>query len=99
METVKHTPGPWMIETPKTGGRFITGKGFPVASLTGHHVDDWDGNARLIAAAPELLEACQYALGHLLDNEKYTGDDVLWSCVSHFTRAIAKATASESGAV
>lgn len=48
-------------------------------------------NARLIAAAPELLEACQYALKHLSSDDKYLKDDALWSCVSHFVRAIEKA--------
>ena len=60
----KHTPGPWTImETPELSGRrklhIIGGKDGddPIATLRMAFVDD-DANADLIAAAPELLEAC-----------------------------------------
>lgn len=71
---MKHTPGPWMVKT--TDGRKNIGiesaevvrmdDGATVASV---HITAWkqDGrdarpNARLIAAAPDLLEALQNAL-------------------------------------
>lgn len=62
MET-KHTPGPWILHptahhpavrsigTPDTGPRRIC----TVGTMNGNPVDK--ANARLIAAAPELLEA------------------------------------------
>lgn len=67
---MKHTPGPWKIRqrggglTPQiwTGERGIcrlddAGRGLSLQT---------DANARLIAAAPELLEACQDALEALV---------------------------------
>tara|TARA_R110000787_G_scaffold209159_1_gene319202 strand:- start:125 stop:427 length:303 start_codon:yes stop_codon:yes gene_type:complete len=62
-EKQTHTPGPWSIEddTPgeTTGLRFaINSKDYIIARTT----DGWkeaEANARLIAAAPELLEQCK----------------------------------------
>jgi hypothetical protein len=58
-----HTPGPWQIEdcTPgeSTGLRFEVGTKDSVIART---TDGWKearANARLIAAAPELLEQCK----------------------------------------
>ena len=52
----KHTPGPWTLD----GDGFVYGEGNIVAdphsSLNIDH-DELDANARLIACAPELLEA------------------------------------------
>ena len=47
----KHTPGPWGV---------IAQSEMP-ESLRLLHVDGSEANARLIAAAPELLEACRNA--------------------------------------
>lgn len=57
MSTTKHTPGPWRIESHK---RLVAENGYCVAILyTGDNGPDSDlvckANARLIAAAPELL--------------------------------------------
>lgn len=61
---MSHTPGPWLNEF----GSILGGKGHYIASVTGgdgnRFVDEEDNvecaaNARLIAAAPELLEALQ----------------------------------------
>lgn len=74
----KHTPGPWKYEARTQTLRSETGN-YWLATF-----DSWDGvvgesttaNARLCAAAPELLEACKRAipwLGMLIaegDNEK-----------------------------
>lgn len=62
----KHTEGPWHIGVRQPASdKFIYGpKGEEVADcdrLT-NFPDENLGNARLIAAAPELLEACKYAL-------------------------------------
>lgn len=73
MSEAKHTPGPWRVFIAK-GGHAIIG----IGELTGEGVADcgfgvWRGgseeamaNARLIAAAPELLEAAQTVLAGLL---------------------------------
>ena len=58
----EHTPGPWTIK--QFGGPQISGpKGYAVATMWGAlSVRELKGqdlaNAKLIAAAPELLEAC-----------------------------------------
>lgn len=64
-----HTPGPWSFYTePQPNGCPIVGtRGLMVAMLAHsvHQADQQDealANARLIAAAPELLEACRYAM-------------------------------------
>ena len=68
MDGPKHTPGPWTIEDDS-----IEASGAPICVL--YDASDfpcWDGpagqleaeceaNARLIAAAPELLAACELA--------------------------------------
>lgn len=61
MSNAKHTPGPW-----RTGGKdgriIYAADGFAVADATvfhGRHEGEHSENARLIAAAPELLEACE----------------------------------------
>jgi len=66
----KHTPGKWKIESHSPSvwgnklGEMIYIKGqkdqLSIASIT-HRIDE-EANARLIAAAPELLEACKLAL-------------------------------------
>lgn len=71
--TAKHTPGPWVarqefsnrwrIEVPRDG--FVP---VSVAIVTttvlemGANDKDTGANARLIAAAPDLLAACEFAL-------------------------------------
>ncbi|SPU49868.1 hypothetical protein [Bordetella trematum] len=60
--TTKHTPGPWavrydyVVQAPS----FDDGRLVPVAQPYGVNSDGTDlfANARLIAAAPELLDAC-----------------------------------------
>ena len=54
-----HTPGPWSLEE----GRVLTEGGWLLASLPYTLGDEEDrANARLIAAAPDLLEACKALL-------------------------------------
>ena len=65
-ETPKHTPGPWYasgsyIEKTPSGHRFT------IAEVFRHNVGQCKANARLIAAAPDLLAACELALTLLED--------------------------------
>jgi len=56
------TPGPWTatgIEHPEQG---VYGCGYRIAKMTGGELLRDNGNARLIAAAPDLLEALLRAL-------------------------------------
>lgn len=67
MQTTKHTPGPWlltagrMLET--SSGRFYLS--YHTEQRTGRaefqNFTELDANARLIAVAPEMLEALQQA--------------------------------------
>ena len=57
-----HTPGPWTID-----GEFIYGGNIRIADTSlcdGDEAPDYqlDANNRLIAAAPDLLEALRFAL-------------------------------------
>ena len=54
----RFTPGPWRVD-PKAATRVVRGEDDTVAA-TGCQsdlMDDWRANARLTAAAPELLDA------------------------------------------
>ena len=75
METnnTKHTPGPWKAGPPATGlnpseHRYIHAGGELVARASAGYApnhrlaDQLDANAKLIAAAPDLLRACQLFL-------------------------------------
>ena len=64
----EHTPGPW--EYDGSGkyyhGRWIRHNGLLIAQLSleaSMHPKEQEANARLIAAAPDLLTACNHALG------------------------------------
>ena len=61
MSEAKHTPGPWEVQESGSGmlsSTFITDpRGDIIASMMGPYRDNYD--ARLIAAAPEMLEALE----------------------------------------
>lgn len=52
----KHTPGPWKA-TFKAGTYLIQSPEWRTIALAGYTDSEDDANARLIAAAPDLLEA------------------------------------------
>ena len=68
--TTKHTPGPWHVKPNSIGGPTVGPEDAVVADIRtygGPHVGGQQhpqtvANARLIAAAPDLLEALQYAV-------------------------------------
>lgn len=55
--TVQHTPGPWTMNGPT-----LRGNGYNIGSVNSHRTSEGAANARLIAAAPELLAALRLAL-------------------------------------
>lgn len=67
-DTQKHTPGPWTLSRnlgiASANGREIL---FPGHVSRGVDHPEREANARLIASAPALLEACQKALADLQD--------------------------------
>ena len=67
-----HTKGPWELQKITGGYRIITGGKYTM-NLDGpwypsaEQLEAFEANARLIAAAPELLEACTIAFDLLTD--------------------------------
>ena len=65
MSNEKHTPGPWHVED----GQSIYAKDGAcvrlIAKCHAGHREERDANARLIAAAPDLLYAANWALERL----------------------------------
>ena len=71
-----HTPGPWGIRTYNYGDHRDAEGIFPVGQVInlvpcvyGRTLEQCDANAKLIAAAPELLAACRAALALLSDSD------------------------------
>lgn len=66
----KHTPGPWWLDIGKTDAAIHAGGTIAMISdiMTG-----WRANAHLIAAAPDLLAALEWAV-ETADTEQYEAD-------------------------
>lgn len=65
-----HTPGPWVISRSKGLEIFPNNQGeyLPIAKVRiQDDIESSYANAALIAAAPELLEACKASLEYMLD--------------------------------
>lgn len=67
----KHTPGPWLL-SPTDDTIVIDATGNEVAAVDGDYndPDTWpqmEANGRLIAAAPEMLEALKETVASLID--------------------------------
>lgn len=62
---MRHTPGPWELAT---RARITTAENKADVCMTNIRLDEADANARLIAAAPELMEALEL----LIENEPLT---------------------------
>lgn len=98
-KTQTHTPGPWTVdEDNKVWGKAECCDGpkcdmcrVPVASSLAEDSDMEEADARLIAAAPELLEVAIMATSHSCSTFE-CGDDLLHCPVRHHAReAVAKA--------
>jgi hypothetical protein len=79
VDRIVHTPGPWQCE------RLLDNKGRPYATYYKAHIDvgvcmvwappgkaEQEANARLISAAPDLLDACKQYLNAM---ERYGHPD------------------------
>lgn len=96
--STKHTPGPWVVRDDSDKAPFT----FRVRADLSHRKHDAseesvcitgsEANARLIAAAPELLEALQSALVGLQGANKI---QCLDDEIEQVEKAIAKATGGE----
>lgn len=101
MTDTKHTPGPWKI-VPQSNGEsliareFETGnqmrpKGLRIVGFVMQRGDSLradEANANLVAAAPELLEACERALIPLTGGGEFFSADDAVQCIN---AALAKA--------
>ena len=66
----KHTKGPW-----KQKGMFISFEDSThIVAEVNPKAKAWDANARLIAAAPELLRACKVVLESMHESIAYGGN-------------------------
>lgn len=103
--STQHTPGPWTVIAPNWSEHVITAEGCEIAclSIEGTVTEETQdalsktqgANARLIAAAPELLKAAQLTALHFKRSDasgNFLGDDEheAWSALE---AAISKATA------
>ena len=97
---MKHTPGPWEVSEEWHGDlyidSYIEGEGDTALAKIVNNVcktDQAEANARLIAAAPDLLEACKEALNVLedWDDLNQPDDGPEWLFVTAMKDAIAKA--------
>ena len=84
MATAQHTPGPWAI-----AGHYIGTLGVNVATV-GYASGAEHANARLIAAAPDLLAA----LERIANSEEYHGD--AFSCDFETLQNVARAAIAKA---
>lgn len=81
----EHTPAPWEWDEE---GRFLIGPVGHLPTVLDCRIPPSEPNARLIAVAPELLEACEQALAELTN--PWPPED--WeSTIGRLRAAIAKA--------
>ena len=82
-----HTKGPWEAD-PANEAVFDPKDNTTLADVFGDTREERTANARLIAAAPELLEACKGALAALEQMDlSFSG----WELVRELEKVIAKA--------
>lgn len=109
MSTAKHTPGPWTMDDHQAGDCYayvIPGSGSILGTIC--RVDiSWDSygqsiaDARLIAAAPDLLEALQALFANMLAQDlaneaKRPTEGEFIACMAAANAAIAKATGGQA---
>ena len=106
---MKHTPGPWKYEN--IPGKRNDGSFHHLHRIAQEKTNQWFGinmedtgpndnpDAHLIAAAPELLEACKDALKTLealmLEEDPQASTQMEWEGLNYLREAIAKAEGRE----
>ena len=90
----KHAPGPWRYDDSMSSRFSINAGPYIVADVVRSQGDESIANARLIAAAPDLLIACQ-AAGRFLDGLFFlggkTGEDEAQQLVEQLRLAVQRA--------
>ena len=90
--THKHTPGPWGIEDQFHKGQ-LTGLAIhnPHFYFEGTVDENTRADALLMAAAPDLLKACEYVVEHHRTNDSGEGElfglDFVTTCISAIMKA------------
>jgi len=93
----KHTPGPWRVAPPSVGRfKVCTVEGGKIVGEASNYNEQADANARLIAAAPELLVAAQDAFSILCHLDEPIPYERIAECIEDLRAAIAKATGEQS---
>ena len=96
----QHTPGPWSVGNARIWGATQEIAHVKRVRTTGDYAavvrstTEQEANARLIAAAPDLLDACGRARNYLLSS-----GDGKSHCVEILEAAIAKATEPETAPI
>lgn len=92
--TTTHTPGPWTL-TNSGDIAFSASAGF-APSTWGNRSPLSEADARLIAAAPELLDALKTLVDNLHEAQEDTNaDGEVYSDIQHARHIIAKATGDD----
>ncbi|MBV9483804.1 MAG: hypothetical protein JO249_24110, partial [Acidobacteria bacterium] len=89
-QTAQHTPGPWQAITTATRFTVNDKDGFPVLRINGGMVPV-EANARLIAAAPDMLDALEFVRMTFADIEASKRKGYYVECPKIVDAAIAKA--------
>ena len=99
-----HTPGPWTYGVPSPGANFsIYATRMSIGRLgiasNSKRAAEGEANARLIAAAPDLLEALRQVMGWIDGWDPNFIHDADWPETAHHIRAaISRATGEDSPA-
>lgn len=96
--STQHTPGPWHFYTePQPNGCPIVGSGGTMVAMLAHSIHHQEyrkialANARLIAAAPEMLEGLKAVDAALADPKSATRKGYLTRTIKQVREAIEKA--------
>lgn len=94
MSEIKHTPGPWRRSTTAKLCILSSSKNHSktICVMKNPHNPDWEANAALIAAAPDMLEVLQGLLKAVEGHEKRTGVTQFHPSIDKARTAITKAT-------
>lgn len=96
----KHTLGPWFVAEDDSNGQAVVRNADIEVCTCWHHCvgsieKEMRANARLIAAAPSLLEACREIIRTGLDEEARHGDQR--QALALLRAALLQATGGENG--
>lgn len=99
---MKYTPGPWEIHGAnyhneiligQEGRKHSSGKVVHVGwDICGYESEEWKANAKLIASAPEMLEALESAVKFIRNCPELNDDERKPKGLEHWESIIKKAT-------